>query len=258
VRRALATGIASLGLLLLWGVGCSSSSGATPSVLQSSDLVGASGFDPDEIVAPGPMEDSTTLGAAELTAFLQSTPYGQSSFLVDYASHGISAVSAMVSAAQTYSLNPLVFLVRAEMDQGIVGSSSYPSPPSRVEYAFGCGCAAPGDCDATYGGFDIQVDCLAAALRESLDAVAASGKTDGGWGPGITSTTLDGVEVTPEDASTASLYQYTPIVAVGQPGGNWLFWNLWQKYAAAFAYAGPIAHRAPAPRGARAHAGRGA
>jgi hypothetical protein len=201
--------------------------------------VGSSGFNPDEIVAPGPMEDPTTLGAAELTAFLQSTPYGQSSFLVDYSSHGISAVSAMVTAAQTYTLDPLVFLVRAEMDQGLVGSSGYPSPASRVEFAFGCGCAAPGNCDSTYAGFDLQVDCLAAALRESLDAVAAHGKTDGGWGPGVTGTTLDGVQVTPKDASTASLYQYTPVVAVGQAGGNWLFWNLWQKYAAAFAYTGP-------------------
>jgi hypothetical protein len=125
------------------------------------------------------------------------------------------------------------------MDQGLVASTSYPSPSSRVEYAFGCGCVAPGSCDPSYAGFDRQVDCLGATLRDSLDAVAATGKTENGWGPGVTSTTIDGVNVTPADDSTAALYQYTPVVAVGKPGGNWLFWNLWNAYAGALGYAPP-------------------
>jgi hypothetical protein len=235
VRRALATGVATaIGACFS---GCSGAP-AEGSVLPASDLVasGDGSFDPDEIVASSPMQDSATLGAAELSAFLRATPYGQASFLADYSSHGISAASAMVSAGQTYGLNPLVILVRAEMDQGLVGSATYPSPSSRVEFAFGCGCAAPGDCDPAYAGFDIQAQCLAAALRESLDAVKAGGKTDGGWGPGIAGVTLDGVNVTPKDDSTASLYQYTPVVAQGQAGGNWLLWNLWQKYAGALSY----------------------
>jgi hypothetical protein len=234
VKRALAAGIASL------TAACSTSSGES-SVLQASDLQSSGAFDPDEIVASAPMQDQATIGAAELTAFLKATPYGQSSFLATYTSHGVSAVSAMVTTAHAYALNPLLFLARAEMDQGLVGSVGYPSPSSRVDFAFGCGCAAPGDCDSTYAGFDIQVACLAAELRESLDAVAATGKTDGGWGPGIAGTTVDGVSVTPKDDSTASLYQYTPIVAVGQAGGNWLLWNLWRRYASALQYTGPNA-----------------
>ncbi len=219
-------------------VACSTAPGE-PSVLQSSDLVGASGFDANEIVVSTAMLDEATLGAAQIAAFLRATPYGQGSFLASYSSHGVSAVSAMVTAAHTYALNPLLFLVRAEMDQGLVGSSFYPTPASRVEFAFGCGCAGAGGCDPAYAGFDVQLDCLAAAIRESLDAVAAHGKTDGGWGPGIAGTTIDGAHVTPKDDSTASLYQYTPVVAVGQAGGNWLLWNLWQKYASAMGYEGP-------------------
>ena len=38
--------------------------------------------------------------------------------------------------------------------------------------------------------------------------------------------------------TAAALYQYTPVVAVGQAGGNWLFWNLWRKYAAFLGYGG--------------------
>jgi hypothetical protein len=217
---------------------CSKSPGES-SVLQASDLQGnGASFDPDEIVDSASMQDQTALDEAAVLAFLQKTPYGSSSFLATYASNSVPATQAIALASERYALNPLVFLVRAQMDDGLIGSTTYPSPSTRVEYAFGCGCIAPGQCDAAYAGFDVQVDCLGAALRESLDAVAASGKTDGGWGPGVTSTTLDGVAVTPKDDSTSALYQYTPVVAVGQAGGNWLFWNLWRKYAAFVGYGG--------------------
>jgi hypothetical protein len=53
------------------------------------------------------------------------------------------------------------------------------------------------------------------------------------------------VRVTPADASTAAIYEYIPTVAAGQAGGTWLFWNLWQKYAAALKYAGGGAVVAP-------------
>jgi hypothetical protein len=53
------------------------------------------------------------------------------------------------------------------------------------------------------------------------------------------------VSVTPADASTAALYEYTPVVAVGQAGGNWLFWNLWQAYAAAINYSPPPGFTGP-------------
>ncbi len=238
VKRALPAGVAARVLLV---VSCASActGGGSTSVLQSSDLTAGSGFDASELVPLTALQDAATLDAAHVSAFLAATPYGHASFLSSYASHGQSAASSIVSAAQAYALNPLLFLVRAEMDQGLVGAASYPSPAARVEFAFGCGCAAPGQCDAAYEGFDVQVRCLGAALRQSLDAVAARGKTDGGWGPGLPSTTLDGVRVTPRDASTAALYQYTPVVALGQPGGNWLLWNLWQRYAGALGYHGP-------------------
>ena len=233
--------------LLLPLVACSKSSGEA-SVLAAQDLQASTtaAFDPNEILDPTSMQDTTALDAAHISQFLQQTPYGSSSFLAQYSSNGIPASDAIAAAAQRYTLDPIVLLVRAEMDQGLVASTAYPSPASRVEYAFGCGCNGPGSCDPTYAGFDVQVDCLAAALRDALDAVAATGKTTGGWGPGATSTTLDGVQVTPQDDSTAALYQYTPVVAVGQAGGNWLFWNLWQAFAGALGYTPPAGVDGPA------------
>jgi hypothetical protein len=221
---------------------CSKSSGEF-SLLQSQDLVSnGAPFDASEIVAAAPMQDPQGLLLADVQRFLQRPPYGPPSFLADYSSNGLSAADAIVVAAQKYAINPLLLLVRAQMDQGLIGTTHYPLPGTRVEFAFGCGCGTPSSCDQTYAGFDVQVDCLAAAVRDSLDQVAATGATAGGWGPRKTSTTRDKVPVTPTDDSTAALYQYTPVVAEGQPGGNWLLWNLWQDYAMVLGYAAPLSN----------------
>ncbi|HEY8090533.1 MAG TPA: hypothetical protein VIF09_21880 [Polyangiaceae bacterium] len=210
------------------------------SVLAAQDLTASGGpFDPNEILALAPMQDALSLDGAAVQQFLQQTPYGTPSFLAAYSSNGVPASQAVVAAALRYDVNPIVLLVHAEMDQGLVAATSYPSPASRVDYAFGCGCSAVGDCDPAYAGFDLQVACLASTLRDYLDQVAATGSTAGGWGPGSTVTTLDGVGVDPDDDSTAALYQYTPVVAVGKAGGNWLFWNVWQLFAGALGYAAP-------------------
>jgi hypothetical protein len=229
--------VAGIGGMALTSCG---TSGGEWSLLQSSDLdSNGAPFHADEILDSRSMQDPGGLMSSDVQAFLQRPPYGAPSFLSDYTSNGLSASDAIVSAAQRYALNPLVFLVRAQMDQGLLGSPDYPWPSTRVEYAFGCGCSAPGVCDAAYGGFDVQVDCLGAALRDSLDQIAVAGSTTGGWGPGATTTTRDGVTVTPQDDSTAALYQYTPVVAQGKVGGNWLFWNLWHKYATDLEYSAP-------------------
>jgi hypothetical protein len=222
------------------GAACSSSSPSPPSLLQPADLADTGAqFDPTEIVDSASFTDWQALAVADVQTFLTKSPYGKGSFLATYASNGASAADAISRTAELYRINPIVFLVRAEMDEGLVGASVYPAPPERVEYAFGCGCAAANDCDPRYAGFDVQVDCLGQALRQDLDDIAANKVTAGGWGPGVTSTTDDGVQVTPQDDSTATLYQYTPVVAVGAAGGNWLFWNIWQAYTGALGYAGP-------------------
>lgn len=180
--------------------------------------------------------------ASDIQSFLKQTPYGTQSFLATYSSNGVSAATAIANAAITYQLNPLLFLVRAEMDQGLIAATSYPSPASRVEFVFGCGCSQSGvttSCDPQLAGFDKQVDCLGREIRSSLDsACGVTHLTSGGWGSGKTSTTIDGVDVTPENEGTAVLYQYTPFVLENRAGGNWFFWNVYQLYANAVGYPG--------------------
>jgi hypothetical protein len=210
-------------------------------VLQAEDLSVADGttFDKNEIVDLASFTDTLGLDADAVQSFLHRTPYKHASFLETYQSNGIRAVDALISVGQRYRINPLVFLVRLEMAQGLLGEQFYPLPPARVEYVFECGCVKPGQCDPALAGLDKQLECLGRALRTSLDEIKASGKTSGGWGPNQASTTLDGQKVTPADESTAALYQYTPVVGTGK-AGNWLFWNIWTKYATALDYAPPI------------------
>jgi hypothetical protein len=206
-------------------------------VLQPQDLTVATGvtFDPGEIVASASFTDSTSLAEGPLALFLGATPYGNASFLSTYQSDGMSAVDAVIAAGAAYRINPLVFLVKAQVAQGLIGMTTYPTDASRVEYVFGCGCFGAGQCDSTFAGFDKQVDCYGQQLRAALDAIASSGRTAGGWGPMVQSTSADGVAVTPADDSTAALYDNDPVVGAGSTG-NWLFWNVWNEYATALGY----------------------
>jgi hypothetical protein len=198
-------------------------------------------FDANALMDPPTFTDALALPTAqEIQRFLGKTPYGRSSFLSTYQSNGIRAADAIASSSDRWGVNPILLLARAQVDQGLVGEQFYPQPSSRVEFAFGCGCPGAGQkCDTAYAGFDRQVECLARTLRQSLDEAIAGGATAGGWGKDVESRTLDGKLVVPVDESTAALYQYEPVV--GGPAtkdGNWLLWNVFQRYSEFLGYAG--------------------
>lgn len=197
-------------------------------------------FDRNAVLDTASFTDVEGVDAAVLQRFLQKTPYERPSFLETYQSNGVRAADAMARAARTYRINPLVFLVFAQTRGGLVGERTYPFPPERVEYVFRCGCFQDGNCMPELAGFDRQVDCLGRALRVALDEIAANGQTTSGWGPDKTSQTLDGLKVTPANEATAALYDRTPVVAEKKEGGSWIFWNVWNNYALAIDYFGPI------------------
>lgn len=197
-------------------------------------------FDRNNIVDTAAFTDSTGLDLAQIQRFLGNTPYDRPSFLETYQSNGVRAADAIVRAARQYKLNPLVFVVFAQTTQGLVGERTYPFPTDRVEYVFNCGCLRAGACQPELAGFDRQVDCLGRRIRAYLDEIVAGNQTSSGWGPEKTSTTLDGVKVTPDNEATAAVYAETPRVNEGKDGGAWLFWNVWNLYVSSTEYAGPI------------------
>lgn len=197
-------------------------------------------FDANQVVADGDFTDTTslTLDVTAIQEFLAKTPYSRSSFLVTYQSNGVRASDAIVAAARQYRINPLVFLVFTEITQGLVAARTYRFPPERVEYIFGCGCTGPDDCLPQLAGYDRQLACLGQALRSALDEIRVNDRAPSGWGPGITNTTLDNVEVTPANDATAALYDRLPRVNSGGDSGTWAFWKVWQLYATALNYTG--------------------
>jgi hypothetical protein len=197
-------------------------------------------FDRNTIFDRASFEDIDGIDGEAVQNFLHKNAYDRASFLETYQSNGVSAANAIAVAARTYRINPLVFLVEAEAVQGLLGAVNYPFPPERVEYVFRCGCLTADNCLPELAGFDKQVDCLGRSLRVGLDAIAASQATTSGWGKDKTSTTLDGLKVTPTTEATAVVYDNNPRVDEGGGSGSWLFWNVWNVYAAAINYSGPI------------------
>jgi hypothetical protein len=238
--RRVRAGLAGLLTLVTCVVGCRRADYVNH--IHQDDLIllapGVAQFDANNIVNAATLTDASSFDVTYIEGFLRSSPYGSPSFLSTYTSNGVSAADAIISAAQRHQINPIAILTRAQMNQGLVSASRYPSDGSRIEYVFGCGCRAPGDCDPAFAGFDIQVECFAYALRSSLNAIAADGRTAGGWGPGIAGQTLDGNTVTPTDAGTAAIYQYDPTVGTFATGSS-LFWTVFSNYAHALGYFGP-------------------
>lgn len=213
-------------------------------VLQAADTSKPEGeippFDRNTIVDSASFLDVETIDVSAIQRFLSKTPYSRPSFLETYQSNGVRASDAILKSARQYGINPIVFLVFAEATQGLVGERNYPFPPERVEYVFGCGCLQADNCLPNLAGFDRQVDCLGHALRTAIDDMKISETTASGWGPDHTSTTLDGVKVTPTNEVTAALYDRTPRVNEGQAGGTWIFWNIWNLYTPKLEYSGPV------------------
>jgi hypothetical protein len=237
-----ALGLCVVGVSLAVGTACTKSEDST--FLQPIDLELPEGletaFDPNNVVDSAWFTEIGAFDGDAVQRFFHKTPYDRSSFLETYQSNGVRASDAIARAAATYRINPLVFLVEAQVTQGLIGAAQYPFPPERVEYVFRCGCLQGDDCVPELAGFDRQVDCLARSLRVALDQINTGGMTTSGWGLDKTSTTLDNVQVTPATEATAALYDHRPRVAERSGGGTWLFWNLWNVYSTRIVASGPF------------------
>jgi hypothetical protein len=214
----------------------------TTSQLQEVDFDPASTegdtFDRDVVLDSAVFSDSEALDVERVQNFFSKTAYGPPTFLETYQSNGVRASDAVMKSARSYRVNPILLLAYVQVAEGLIGERYYPFPPDRIEYVFRCGCLSSKDCLPSFAGFDRQLDCLAGSLRTSVEQVRAEGTTVGGWGPETTTTTFDGVNVTPQSDATAAIYERTPRVAEREEGGTWMLWNIFQRYAAALEYKG--------------------
>ena len=193
-------------------------------------------FWPSHLVADEVFGDAEAVSASGLQAFFESTPYdGARSFLADLEIDDIPYAEVLATLCQTYQINPLVVLATLQKESGIVSKTAKPSD-ALLNKAFGCGCPDGSDCDPTYKGLKAQTECALSFLAQHRDRVLSHGETVTGWAPGKSKKVLDGFRVLPGNRASAVLYTYTPWV-LRNAGGNWLFWNVFTKYALATDYA---------------------
>jgi hypothetical protein len=248
-RRALF--VAVFASLIL--VGCAEGSGdlmgTTPDLshVPAADLVpvhsaktdGLS-FNPNHIMEDWLFEDAALVTTEQVQAFFEDSPYGTRSFLADHEVDGVSVAELLVFAAEASEVSPLILLTRLQVEQALVFLVETPSQ-SRLDKAMGCGCPDDGPCNFYESGLARQINCSAALMRQYLEELEYQGQTVTGWRVGVPKLSADGVSVTPGNRATASLYTYTPWTLVGE-GGNWLFSNIYTKFAAHILEASPNHH----------------
>lgn len=202
------------------------------------DELNEPGFDRNRVMSDTAFTDHEAMSADAIQAFLEATPYGSRSVLADLTTDGKPASRAIWDAAQQHRINPIIILVRAQMEQSLVAKST--ATQRALDHAFGCGCPDYESCSSQYRGFGKQVACLGKLMRSYLDDLEGGGSTIAGWKVGKAKKTLDPLWVTPANQATAALYTYTPWV--GNAGfGNVSHFKLWKKFAGAVGYfpAGP-------------------
>ncbi len=227
------------------GVGCggtdaSGQGGPFTDHAESSDLQPVSGtsgkgdqvtehFDRNLIVDDAFFEDAYSVSADDIQAFLDDSPYNdQASPLADYSIGERSAAQMIVDAAHAYGINPLLLLVRIQVEKSLISKAA---SRSALKHALGCGCYDGQSCDIDYSGFDMQLECAASTYRRRFDDSVADRNVE--WKKGKRATSSDGLRVVPANHATAAFYAYTPWVLEGR-GGNWLVWNITRRFVEHF------------------------
>jgi hypothetical protein len=169
-------------------------------------------FAPDTIISDANFRDATCMGVSDVQAFLE----GLSSTLAtyrgpDYAGRDKTAAEMIVDAAVYWNVSPKVILATLQKEQSLLEDRS----PSQYAYDWAMGCGKTDSSTLTqYQGFGNQIWYGARALDRNAD----------GWYPGVR-LVIDGSPVFPTNASTYSLYRYTPHLH-----GNTSFWMLYWRY----------------------------
>jgi len=192
-------------------------------------------FDRNNLMSDAMFTATGAVDADAIQALLESSPYGTRSWLADVTVGGQRFSDALVGAATGQGLDPIVLLVRAQVESSLVSATTRPST-TRLNAALGCGCPDNSGCSNADAGVGTQLVCASGVFASKL---AESEDGTGQWRRGHARQTSDGAWVTPSTNATAALYAYTPWVLQGS-GGNWLAWNVTRKFLKAFDQAGTL------------------
>ena len=183
-----------------------------PGVLAQAVIFSAPPFDRNDIISDGNMLAASCMSVRGIQAFLNGRPGVLKNYRApDHNGAAKSAAQMIYEAAHAWGISPKVILVTLQKEESLITMTS-PSP-TRLAWAMGCGYTDGGPLPG-YAGFGNQIwrGTKTLAHRRS------------GWTAGA-KLSIDGTSIAPVNASTYSLYVYTPHF-----GGNSSFWNLYWGY----------------------------
>lgn len=201
--------------------------GSTAAILLASPLTGLAAINHNYLVSDTEMERVDSMGLGDIQTFLDQRGVLGTRFFDDV--DGVTKTSAEIitRVASTYQLSPRFLLTLLQREQSLVESKSITA--RQTDWAVGY--AVCDDCDrdhplvAAYKGFAQQLEGASKRIRNFyLNDLANTGKTQTGYGPGLTKI-VDGAPVTPQNNATAVLYTYTPHL-----NGNLNFARIWKRW----------------------------
>ncbi len=181
-------------------------------VRASMSFVPDGGFSPHTVITDANFRDVDSMSEQDVQNFLnaQSGTLGGYS-APDHAGVRKSTAKMIVEAARQWRISPKVILVTLQKEQSLL---SDPTPSQRaLDWAMGCG-KADSFTNYEYQGFGNQI----------WDGARVLDKNAAPWRAGI-EMTIDGTAVFPTNASTYSLFKYTPHLR-----GTTSFWMIYWRY----------------------------
>ncbi len=169
-------------------------------------------FAPGNVISDAKFTASGSMSAEAIQGFLDSQAGNLKSYSgPDHAGVTKTAAQMIAEAATAYGCSPKVIIATLQKEQSLI---SRPSPSQyAMDWAMGCG-KAESFTISSYRGFGNQVWNGARVLM----------KNRAGWRSG-SMLPIDGTAVYPANASTYSLYRYTPHFQ-----GATSFWRLYWRY----------------------------
>ncbi len=169
-------------------------------------------FSPDTVITDANFRAVDSMAEDDIQVFLDAQPGALGRYSApDHAGERTSVARMIAEAARAWSISPRVILATLQKEQSLL-SDATPSQYA-LDWAMGCG-KADSHTYYEYQGFGNQIWWGAQKLDKNAQP----------WQPGV-QMTIDGTAVFPTNASTYSLFKYTPHLR-----GTTSFWMLYWRY----------------------------
>lgn len=196
----------------------------TVTTAKPTEAAPVTGFNAGRIIDDAVFTNASSMDTNQIQAFLNSKVpicetwhapgYGQNPpfiCLKDYKENGKSAAQIIYDTAQQYQINPQVFIVLLQKEQGLITDTWPLDKQYRSATGYGCPDTAP--CDSQYYGLTNQLNWAGKMFRAIMNSSPSwytpylLGNNYVRWSP---NSSCGGTNVNIENRATQALYNYTP------------------------------------------------